>query len=208
VDAWKQGFKARLRVVVRAEDTQRPDGSQRKLAKRWLGNVSKSPQVCAWCNPEREDVPEGAEKLHLLRERCGVDLNWLLSGPGAPPEPKSRSGWTAARRQKLANELEEFGLNLLYGRERIPFGVRVVEAPLSSQLRALARGERPKLNPLLCTWTAVQGDFLKFFAAEVARLGDAMAAMCEVCDPTPDAHVARTGRKELRALARRINRPR
>jgi len=147
MDTWRRELKSRLRDVVRDADPQRAEGSQVKLAKKLGGGVRPS-QVSDWCSDKREVVP-GAENLHRLREECGVDLNWLLSGPERPVP----GGWTAERRRKLGEELNSYGLQI------------VLERMLAKRL------------PLWATrsvWVAVRGDFLGFLRAEVWRLTDVL----------------------------------
>ena len=171
MDAWKRGFKARLRDVVRAADPERPEGSQRKLAKVWLGDAADASQVSNWCSAKREDVPEGAEKLHQLRERCSVDLNWLLSGPPTPGVSE-KGAWPASRRQQLGEELNAFALQVMAERiiaKRLPpFGTRWG-------------------YPDVSVWKAVHGDFLRLFTAEVWRLTDALCAVEGWDAPSPKA---------------------
>jgi hypothetical protein len=102
---WREGFKARLREVVRFS------GGQRQLARAWLGSAERAPQISGWCSATTGHVPS-AYALAQLRASCGVALDWLIRGAEdwrlGSTEANPKPEWAPERSGTLKDDLLDY----------------------------------------------------------------------------------------------------
>lgn len=151
-DTERRGVKERLRQVAHQE------GSQRKLAKRWLGDADKAPQVSAWCSDKKKSALPGAESLMRLRTRCGVSIDWLLTAPVQPDV----DDWTPDRLAKLADDLNDYGMHLV--------AAKLDKRQRKGEGRRRGYPRRAHGEAFAYVLSGLHGDFLAFFTAQVETL--------------------------------------
>jgi len=152
LEPWRRAAKERLRALTAADQY----GSQRKLARAWLGDESKANQVSEWCNPDNPKFPETAN-LVKLRE-LGVSLNWLLDAGSTSDSAE----WPPERRAKLSDELDAYC-------------ARSVSDRLGERAKRDFRGGSATKYDLLATARVsneTRGDFLTYLTGHLERLVD------------------------------------
>jgi len=201
---WKSDAKARLRGLVERV------GSQRKLAKLWLGSAARAGQVSNYCSDSHTAFPE-VDKLIALRQLCAdnnfdFSLDWLLGG--ARPMP---GAWTHDRRERLVDELTDFMFTTMFEREDYLTG-RGTRGDMSVKSNSRENdspsprpgaywGVRYK-SPELHAWVTNQigGDSLAFFANQINTLVD---GTIENLTRLSEYEDARRWRNHKRRLARK-----
>jgi hypothetical protein len=148
--AWKRAAKERLTGLVRLE------GSQRKLAARWLGDVSKANQVSEWCNPDNHKFPETANLVKL--RQLDVSLNWLLADPDAQNE-NGENKWPPDRVAGLSDELDKYCDDVMFDH-------------LWEKAKGRGYSSANRLLVLARAGNETRGDFLSYLTRHLKRLVD------------------------------------
>lgn len=203
VPAWKREAKAKLRILAEQH------GSQRQLAKAWLGSVDRSSQVNRWASASNSEFPD-MDNLIALRDRCDVSLDWLLGTRAGAPET-----WSPERRESLDSELRDFTVETMMAREdyltrvsgrlglKLKRGKLVADADPEYRVGGPRRGAHygsryrsEELSALVVS--ALGGDPLAHFQQDVWRLVDETMEMLASYSDRKDARKWRQSQRRKR----------